>query len=602
MKRPLLGITVAFFTGILLEETLSIPVFYLFLAALITAFLSVLFLQSRLKFSACILIAFLFTGGLCLKNYNTSPAGDIKNLVLFQQGMPSQVILKGVIANRPYSRKTHNLQDKTDFLLDVKALMTSDAWRQSSGTVLANVFNPAVTLRYGDEVILEGELSRPRAATNPGQFDYKKFLEREKIFYCLTVKKENFYKIIGYKGGPLKRFVYAIKARIEALIAEFSPQMEGAFLNTVLLGNRQDMDDDVNDDFVKTGTVHILSISGLHVALMAAILMLALKILRLPFGARAVLLAGMVAMYCVMVDSKPPVMRSAIMIIIFLAGRLLKREQDMLSTLSFSALAILLFDPNDIFNIGFQLSFLTVGAIVYVAPHLKHDPGNKIRSYFFQTTAVSFAAWLASAPLVARYFNIVSPVTVLANIFVVPWVFFVMAVSFVFIIFGSVSHALALVFSQVTNLSITVLIKMVSVFSQIPLACFRVKSPPWVFVIGFYLFVFLFLNRARLKLKAKYFLIGALLLSNIFIWHRALLKPPSELKITFLDVGKGDSMFLEFPGGGTMLIDGGEGLAPDMGRLVVNRFLSYNGINCIDAVCATHPHTDHIGGIVNVLR
>ncbi|MCM8782586.1 MAG: ComEC/Rec2 family competence protein, partial [Candidatus Omnitrophica bacterium] len=372
------------------------------------------------------------------------------------------------------------------------------------------------------------------------------------------------------------------------VINKFMPGVEGAILNAVLLGKRDGIEEDINEDFVKTGTVHILAISGLHVWLLVSIFGLLFKLLRVPFKIQTLILTFFLIVYCITVDNRPPVIRSTIMILVFLFGRVLRREQDLLNSLTFSALIILFFNPQELFDVGFQLSFLTVGSIIYYSPRLetlllKRDIIEKERArvYFLRAALVSFCAWLGSAPFIAKYFNIFSPITVLANLFVVPLMFFVLALSLTFILFSFFSHTAGLIFSEVSKLSISILLKIVSIFSKVPFSYFRVKSPPWLLIVAFYMFVLLFLNRHRIRIKGKYFIIIALLSINIFVWCDVffILKRHEFLKISFLDVGKGDAIFLEFPKGGTMLIDGGEGLGSDMGRLVVGRFLSFKGIN-----------------------
>ena len=305
-----------------------------------------------------------------------------------------------------------------------------------------------------------------------------------------------------------------------------------------------------------------------------------------------------------MVESTPPAARSTIMVLVLIFGRAIKREQDLLNTLAFSALLMLFINPRDLYDIGFQLSFLTMGSIIYIPPKLEEffKPRTKKKNFFVSAFLVSFSAWLGSAPFVASYFNIVTPVALIANIFIVPWMFFVLASSVAFIIFGFMSAFLGLVFSQASGLAILILVKMAHLFSLLPFAYFRAKSPPWPVIALFYLSLFLFFKRKRLGIRGAYFLIAGIVLSNTFIWGALLMPARKDLNVTFLNVGKGDACFVEFPGGGSMLIDGGEGAGADMGRLVVGRFLSSKGVNTIDAVVATHPHTDHIGGLASVLK
>jgi len=610
MKRPLLGIAFTFSLGILFGKIVNIPLFYAFGCTLIFVFLSILFIKSKTKFLIVVFLGFFFLGALALKGYDSVPKDHIKNIIQIDESSTKRILVQGRILNKPDKTKTHYNKDRQRFLLAIKAVKAGRDWQPSSGILSVSVFKRRPDFQYGNEVILEGRLFLMRGATNPGQFDYRKFLERKKIFYGLKSKDKDFVKIIGHGfKNPITVFAYKAKESLKARIDKFIPAKEGLMLKAILLGERQDVDEDIKDTFMKTGTVHILSISGLHVGLLVFLFILLFKLARVPFKIQVFILTFLLVSYCIMVGNRPSIIRSTIMILVFLFGRLLKREQDLLNSLAFSALAILFFRPQQLFDIGFQLSFLTVGSIIYFTPELegvlikkRGKTKGKLNLYFLRAVSVSFCAWLGSALLVARYFNIVSPITVIANLFVIPLIFFILAISLTFLVFGVFSSTLAIIFSQTCTLGIQILLKIIAIFSQLPFSYFRIKSPAWLFIIGFYVFLLLFVNRKHLRIKTKYFLIAGLVFVNCFVWHKVLFKQESLLKITFLDVGKADAFVVQFPKGGTMLIDGAEGYGPDMGRLVVSRFLASEGINRIDMVVATHPHTDHIGGLATILK
>jgi competence protein ComEC len=605
MRRPLLGIALIFSLGILIESAVNIPIFYIFLCASTALVLSIAFIKSKRRFLLFAVFAFLFLGALAYKSSILLPKDHIKNIMGPDGGFPRQVLVQGQICNKPHNRQTYFTQEKSEFLLNVKCIKVGNNWHEAKGLLLTQVLNQQIDFQYGDEVVLEGDLTLPRPATNPGQLDYRSFLEKKKIFYLLNVEKGDFSKIIGQgKSNLIKQIAYKISDRIELLIDKFMPPLEGSVLDAILLGNRRDISGDMRDKFIHTGTIHILSISGLHVGLLASIFIILFKLFRVPFRFSVVALAALLVLYCSMVDNRPPVTRATIMVLVFLFGRLFKREQDLLNSLAFSAFVILFFNSRDLFNIGFQLSFLTMGSIIYFLPRLEEalQGDSKKRAYFLRAFLISFSAWLGSAPLVAKYFNIISPVTLIANIFIVPWMFLVLATAVTFVIFGFISSALGLIFSEVCAFSTGILLKAVAAFSKIPFSYFRVKSPSWISVIAFYAFIFLFFNRRLIRIRAKHFLIMGLVIFNAFIWRGIFFEKQDFLKISFLDVGKGDSIFFEFPKGGTMLVDAGEGLMTDMGRLVVGSFLEHKGINKIDVVMLTHPHADHVGGLSSILK
>jgi len=592
--------TAAFALGILVERLTDIPVFYCLALACLSIVFCGIFFRTRRVFVVCLLAASLSLGGIVFKSRADLPPGHLCRIIGEVGDQPRPAALEGIVADRPRAAVNAYGQRETRFLLSVDRL---DAGR-SCGLVVVRMANP-LSVRYGDRVILHGELLSPMPPTNPGQFDYKSFLERKKIFYVLTVKEENSCAVIERDAGsPVRSFAYRVSGKIEALIDRFwGSCREGSLLKAILLGERGDVDAEINETFVATGTVHILAISGLHVGLLASLFIIFFKFLRVPFRVWVVPLALLLAFYCVMVDNRPPVVRATVMMLVYLAGRLLRREPDILNSLAFAALLLLAVEPADLFDTGFQLSFVSVASIVYCMPLFeKRAAGeNRVKAYIRAGLLVSLAACLGSAPLVARYFNIVSPISLVANLFVIPWMFVILAASLVFIAFGLIWHPLGLIFGEASRFGFWVLVKAVSLFAKIPYAYWRVPSPPWAAIAGWYLFFYLLLNRRRFRMRTSLFVIAALLACNIAIWNRACAKSDNSLRITFLDVGKGDSAFVEFPGGPTMLIDGGDVAPYDFGRIVVGRFLASRGINSVDIVVATHPHADHLGGLLAVL-
>ncbi|MCM8782585.1 MAG: DUF4131 domain-containing protein [Candidatus Omnitrophica bacterium] len=185
-----------------MENLFDIPIFYIFSYTLIFLFLSILLVKSKKRFLLPAFLSFLFLGALTFKNYNLIPKNHIRNIVSCSAGLPKKILLKGNILNKPSLRKVGYYRVRNcKFLLSLKAIRTDNGWKDSSGIVMVNAFNPSADFKYADEVILEGALALPRPATNPGQFDYAKFLERKKIFYILNVTEKDFLKITGRGGG-----------------------------------------------------------------------------------------------------------------------------------------------------------------------------------------------------------------------------------------------------------------------------------------------------------------------------------------------------------------------------------------------------------------
>ncbi len=529
------------------------------------------------------------------------------------------VTLRGVIADEPEEKITRYKNKRLSFVLKTNGIKVNRAWINTVGLVKVNIYEPKKSFEYGDEVILEGQIYPPQLPANPGQFNYKKYLEREGIYTLFSVNKNNQITLLAKnKANFLINFVFKVKKNLNNLVEKYLLAPENSVLGALLLGSRQEIPNYLEDKFIQTGTVHILSVSGLHVALLSFILIVVFKAVNLPRKMYLILTIILLIFYCLLTGARPPIVRSTIMIEIVLFGLLILREPDIFNSLALAALIILLKNPQELFDIGFQLSFTAVFSIVYFSPKIEvflNPPSlvkkiksekatflSRLKDFLVKSVSVSLAAWLGTLILIIYYFNIFSPVTILANLFIVPIVTLIMASGFTFLIFSILSPTLALIFSSAVDLFLKILLIGVNFFSNLPFAYLRVSSIS-LFEVGLYFSIlFLAANYKKLHLSAGKLCIILLLGLNLLIWPQIFKSNAGKLKITFLDVGHGDSIFIEFPNDGNMLIDGGIGGDNDKGRWVISPFLWQKGISKIDAIVLTHPHADHVGGLTTVIN
>ncbi|MDD5422318.1 MAG: DNA internalization-related competence protein ComEC/Rec2 [Candidatus Omnitrophica bacterium] len=392
------------------------------------------------------------------------------------------------------------------------------------------------------------------------------------------------------------------------------------FLKAILIGDRTGLGKGVKDDFVKTGTVHILAISGLHIALIGAVILALLGALRVPKKLNLILTVVFLTVYTFASGSNPPVVRAVIMFSILAAGYLVNRDADVLNSLAVAALVILLYNPKELFDPSFQLSFVSLGSIVIFGPKIDKAFGMsdikpdtfiaKARLYILKGISVSIAAWLGTWPVVVSYFNIVSPISVLANLIAIPALFLLIAVSFLFLLTAGISGFMAAILAEVLSTIDAVLFSINHYIAGLPFSYFRFGNIPAGLIISYYALISLVLipkefSLGRRKTRRKYILMVLLAAANFFIWQGVLIAGREYPKVTFLDVGHGDSALIELPGKGKILIDGGSGGEEnrfDVGEAVVAPYLWSKGITNIDAVIVTHFHEDHIGGIIYILK
>jgi competence protein ComEC len=452
------------------------------------------------------------------------------------------------------------------------------------------------SFNYRDRVRIKGGLILPPGARNPGGFSYQNYLATQKISALVNlVINEQIKKVGEARVNPFFGIAFYLRKRFIETIDHTLPPLEGSVLKGILLGRREELPPALCQAFVTTGVAHVLAVSGLHVGLVVIFFYYGLfRLLRLPNKGKALLTLFIIILYCFMTGCRPSVVRATIMFGLFLTAACLGRKREVYTTLALAALVILLINPLTLFNVGFQLSFAAVLSILYLYPRIW--PRLKfLSSYPAGLMSVSLAAWMGVAPLIAYHFNYFTPVAILANLVVVPLVMVIVALGFLTTIF-SFFLPLAQLFSSSNWLFLTILIKAIHLFSHFPGAGIRVVTPSLSLIGLYYLGIVGLMNFKRSLLVKKIIPIGALCLIAIFIWGNTFTSQDKLLKVTFLDVGQGDSIFIQFPDKRNMLIDGGDGRFD-----ILPSYLWDERIRKIDYLVLTHPHADHATGLINVL-
>jgi competence protein ComEC len=264
---------------------------------------------------------------------------------------------------------------------------------------------------------------------------------------------------------------------MDEVISKYLPDLPAGILSAMVLGQRKAIPWLVNNSMVKSGTVHILVVSGFNVGIVAFIVNLLLKIIRIRRKARIILVAICLLIYCLATGATNPVIRATVMGLIFLLAYILKRNPDMYNSLAGAALFILIINPRQLFDVGFQLSFSSVLAIVYLYPKLERilridSCKIKILRFIAEGCLVSFCAWLGTIGIIAYNFRIIAPITVLANILIVPLATLITLCGFTLVLCGLFCPFLAGFLSTTTAMLITLLLNVNSVAIKIPGAYF----------------------------------------------------------------------------------------------------------------------------------
>lgn len=327
--------------------------------------------------------------------------------------------------------------NSTENLLEVFALRAGGDWVKANGKVLIYHQSPK-SLQPGDILFVKKTPETIPSPSFPDEFDYREFLAKKGIHFRHRIKND-FLKLDS-TGIENSRFLLdRIGNSLAQLIHSNLDHPESRQIAlALLLGQKGSLEKEIRDAYSETGTMHILAVSGLHVGIIYAILLLPVRGLRSTSKIRffyLFLVIFLIWVYALLTGFSPSVVRAAAMFSLMTFGQMRKRKASIWNTLAFSALMILVTDPDVIFDIGFQLSYLAVAGIVGIQPLMVGwwFPRNSILEYFWQLATVSLAAQLVTFPLSILYFHQFPTYFLIANLLVVPLAFVIMAVGVPFL-------------------------------------------------------------------------------------------------------------------------------------------------------------------------
>src|SRR5215472_7283117 len=359
------------------------------------------------------------------------------------------------------------------------------------------------TPELGDELRLFGIAEPIAPPRNPGEFDVRAYLTRHDIRRMLFARYSEDGTLIRHGGGnPVLRTAQASRTWMQNALCrglDDAPEVK-TFISGIVLGIRHETPVDIEEPFQQTGTIHLFAVAGLHVGIVAALLWLLAAIARLPRKRAAAFIIPALFFYAAVTGLHIPALRAAVMASILVGSYFFERRAFLPNSLAAAAFFILCWNTNELFSTGFQLSFAVVGAIVFFAnPFFKFLQRRGATDPFLPQTllrgprrwvhsaydwvcggaSVSLAAWIGSLPLILWYFHLVTPISLLPNLVVVPIAFFMLAIALLSLVTTPILPWFALVFNNANWALATFVIGIVHVFAQIPGGHFYVDEPDW---------------------------------------------------------------------------------------------------------------------------
>ena len=499
-----------------------------------------------------------------------------------------------------------------------------------------------VLLEYGDIISFKGEFQEPSKKRNYGGFDYKNYLKTLKIYG--TVKCESYNVLEKNKGNILISFTNKISNSVKEKIYDLLDKREANLLIGLLLGDDDNIDDDIEESFKISSLSHILAVSGMQVTYIITAMYFIFNNLLGKRKTKIVIIIILI-FYTILTGFSPSIVRASIMGILIMGAGLFYRKNDIWNSIAISLLLMLIYNPFLITNVGLQLSYLgTIGIILLNKTFLRIF--NKIRfekyilnrkiinivSKIIEILTVTISASVVVFPIMLYNFNLFGTyfliTNLLASIIIGPITIFgtvIVIISFVFLKIGKL-------LSVILEISLNTLV-FISNFSKLPFSKIYITTPKISMIIFYYVLIIFFnyiykiYNNRNLSLtqirfrnlialykykikeiynnkksRKKFISILILIVFCFNIYNFFIIK--RELKIYFVDVGQGDSTFIVTPKNETILIDGGGSLGTDfdVGESTLLPYILDRGYKKIDLMFVSHFDQDHIGGLFKILE
>ena len=454
----------------------------------------------------------------------------------------------------------------------------------------------------GERVAFSGEIVPFSKQSYPGGYDEQLYLLTKGYEYKLYPEK---IKVTGQDTSLSVRLARA-RAGVQMVLDRILPAEESGLMQAVLTGDKEKIPEESYTLYSKAGVVHVLCISGLHLSILALYLAFFLeKALGRSKRTSALVTIFAVFAFLLFIKSSPSSYRAALMITVVLLGRAFYRLPDALNTMAIAAFLLLLFQPLYLFHAGFQLSFLTVFGIWFGIGRMerkkKKDRGKF--DWLKESLLVSLYASLFSYPAVAYYFSSVSLVGIFANLLIVPLSGLLLGFGLLSVLLGAVCLP-AGIFAAGSVYAILQAFKIVcTALVRLPFAYVLVGCPSYLSIVLYYVLLFFVLEYGGKKGSWK---VGAVLSAALFcaVFENPLFR--KENTIAFLDVGQGDAAVISTYDGAAYLVDGGGKFGQDfgenVGKRVVLPYLEYLGVSALDGAFLSHPDSDHMTGLLEVLE
>ena len=626
----IVGVRLADFFAV---QALAIPTVVAVLGASLFLLATRYFYRRRMmQFEICTLLAAIITVGMALWTVRSrvDEGQDIASLAASTEiGDNPALRIIGDVANipaldLPADSGTDAGQTETPrtlLLLQTKVLMRGDELIRARGLLRVLIEGDATDhLSWGDRIQLIGQIDLPEPTKNPGEFDFTRHMQRRGISAMAFARHPAAVTIVqpASVSSP-KRWLNSFRQETVRLLRDNLKTKNRATAEALLLGNRGHLTPDVERDFIASGTMHLLAISGLHVGILFLFLVRMQNLILVP-RTRSLLLGGLVCVfYALLTDLRPSVMRATCFILLYVLGQSLYRDIRIGSLIGATAILLIVLDPSIAFEIGAWLSFLAIGALGWVSdnqptPEDRKAPPDAITwQERFRELRGQLSDWLKlnyhrmlaitllTAPLVATQFHVVSLLGMIINILLIPLTTITLISGYVAVFLAMLVPPVESIATALFDWMLSTLQYGVSLAADVRIGFVTIPDLPKWFIPIYYGLLVMSVT-ARHSIMRRCFRIG-LLIFVVLVFRTITQLPAHEgLTCSVLSVGHGNAVVVQTPDNRVLLFDAGAMHRGERTADTICRFLWNRGYRMIDAIVISHPDLDHYNAVASLLE
>lgn len=610
--HPVIKLTLIFVVGIISAKIIFIN-FYIILALLIISVSLLLISKSTSKNSAFFSSIAFFVALLIFSIGNHYSYINLQNIspLIKEIDKVKDVTVTGTIDKIDLIRKNElilylsadSLYSDEFFVRDEVLLLCKIQLEPHSMNRLYEKLEP------GNRMLLKGFYYKGREKRNPGEFDYNAYLSSKGVAGILKVVDSSSIQITSEEHDFYKSALHQIRKGIDGQLKKYHNMETFSLLRGLLLADRGEINYETKTHFINAGVIHVLAVSGLNVGFIVLIFLLVFGRLNL-FLRSGITIAGLI-FYLILTGASASVFRATVMAVVLIIAYLSNRSTHLINSIAIAALVILIIDPNQLYDAGFQLSFSAVISMMLIYPYIENiinqmSVKNKIFKYFLVAIGLSLSAQIGTLPFTFYYFSKFSTVSLFANLIVIPAIGVITGIGVITLIISPLIPFLSTYYSAANNILTGWLFDIINFAGSLNFSYISIYDYSLLDSILFYVLslITIFLYK-KLEHRVLKVIAVILFILNIFVISKIdnkNLLPDNYLSIMMIDVGQGDSFLIKFPNGKTALVDAGNTTTLfDNGDRVIIPLLNYLGIKKIDYGIVTHIDSDHYGGFVSLI-